>query len=602
MTPYLLHGINCLHDQNNTRDQFSIQIRLLQEKNVNQQSNPPLKPEPSTVKGRTPHFLVLGTGIGGLSAALKFAQHGKVTLISKAEADEGATRYAQGGIASVWSKKDSIEEHVSDTLNAGAGLCHEDVVDLCVREGPDRVRELIALGVEFTRRETPGTPTELKSGVKSPSLLDSDLAANFDLHREGGHGKRRILHADDMTGLAIEKALLARVAENPAITLLEQHISIDLITEGKIFKRWRKPGRCLGAYVLNIRDSKVITIQADATILATGGTGKVYLYTSNPDVSTGDGIAMASRAGARVANLEFIQFHPTCLYHPEAKTFLISEAVRGEGAILRTVTGEDFMPKHHPMASLAPRDIVARAIDIEMKRTGDKHVTLDCTHLAAEDIRKKFPNIYEACMKHGIDMTTMPIPVVPAAHYTCGGVWVDSNAKTSIDGLYAIGEVACTGLHGANRLASNSLLEAVVFAERAVIKAVEDVSHFKTTTQIPPSLPEWDTGRAVQLEEQIDIAANWLEIRSLMWNYVGIVRSNRRLERAKRRIELLKAEVNAYYWNYLLTRDLIELRNLLTVADLIVQCAQLRKESRGLHYTVDYPKKDDLLFKRDTLL
>jgi L-aspartate oxidase len=540
----------------------------------------------------TSQVLVLGTGIAGLSTALKFADRCQVTLVAKTDRAEGSTRYAQGGIASVWSKQDSYEEHKQDTLVAGAGLCHPDIVDLCVREGPARVQELIQLGVEFTRIP----PSE--------GALSADPAEIFSLHREGGHGRRRILHADDLTGWAIEKALLDRISTHPNITVLEHHIAVDLITEGKILKRWRKPGRCLGAYVLNIETGKVITLSSQITVLATGGAGKVYLYTSNPDVATGDGIAMAYRAGARVANLEFIQFHPTCLFHPEARTFLISEALRGEGAVLRNLKGEDFMTRHHAMGSLAPRDIVARAIDMEMKRTGDKHAYLDCSAIPKDALRRKFPNIYETCIRFGIDITQQPIPVVPAAHYTCGGVQVNEHGQASIENLYAVGEVACTGLHGANRLASNSLLEAVVFAHRTVQHAIPKLlsaPRENRSREAPARLPEWDVGQAVQLEEQIDIVANWLEIRHLMWNYVGIVRSNRRLERAQRRLNLLKAEVNVYYWNYLLTKDLIELRNLLTVADLIVQCALLRKESRGLHYTSDFPHSNDA-FKTDTVI
>jgi L-aspartate oxidase len=537
------------------------------------------------------HVLILGTGIAGLSTALKFAEGGaeRVTLVCKGEAAEGATRYAQGGIASVWSKQDSFEEHQRDTLTAGAGLNHEAIVELCVREGPARVQELIDLGVEFTRSES----------------VASDPTEAFDLHREGGHGKRRILHAADLTGWEIEKALLSRIRANPRIAVLENYVAIDLITEGKIFKKWRRPGRCLGAYVLNAATGQVITLGAEITVLATGGAGKVYLYTSNPDTATGDGIAMAYRAGARVANLEFMQFHPTCLYHPNARTFLITEALRGEGAVLKTISGEEFMSRHHEMGSLAPRDVVARAIDMEMKRTGDKHVLLDATHLPAEDIRSKFPNIHEVCLRYGIDMTKQPIPVVPACHYTCGGVVTDADAQSTIENLYAVGEAASTGLHGANRLASNSLLEAVVFAHRASLHGLPKLAALARANASPvehPRLPEWDVGHAVEIEEQIDIASNWLEIRQLMWNYVGIVRSDQRLERAKRRIELLKAEVNAYYWDFLLTRDLIELRNLLTVADLIVQSALLRKESRGLHYTVDHPERDDACFRRDTIL
>lgn len=535
--------------------------------------------------------LILGTGIAGLSAALKFANFAQVTLISKANALEGSTRYAQGGIASVWSKNDSFEEHKADTLRAGSGICKEETVDLCVREGPARVQELIDLGVEFTK-------APLKPSVPSPT----DPAETFDLHREGGHGQRRILHANDLTGLAIETALLNHVRAHPAIQLLEYFIAIDLITEAKIFKRWRRSSRCLGAYILDIKGGKIITFPADITVLATGGAGKVYLYTSNPDTATGDGIAMAYRAGAKVANLEFIQFHPTCLFHPEARTFLISEALRGEGAVLKTVSGEEFMDRHHEMGSLAPRDIVARAIDIEMKRTGDKHVLLDCKPIAAKDIRIKFPHIYDTCLSFGIDLSHTPAPIVPAAHYTCGGVLVDSNSQTTLEGLYAIGEVAHTGLHGANRLASNSLLEAVVFAHHAVLHAQRMWSESSLRFSWEGKLPQWDAGLAVAVEEQIDIAANWFEVRSLMWNYVGIVRSNRRLERAHRRLEILKSEINAYYWNYLLTKDLIELRNLITVADLIVQCAQMRKESRGLHYTVDYPYLDDQNYRKDTVI
>jgi L-aspartate oxidase len=540
--------------------------------------------------------LILGSGIAGLTTALKYARNGvKVTVVCKADIAEGATRYAQGGIASVWSKQDSFEDHVRDTLVAGAGLCHEDIAQICVEEGPERVQELIDLGVAFTR-----VPETI-----APSAVPIDPTETFDLHREGGHGKRRILHADDLTGLAIEQALVKSTRENPNITVLENHTAIDLITEGKLFKKWRKPGRCLGAYVLPSGSDKVLTIAANITVLATGGAGKIYLYTSNPDTSTGDGIAMAFRAGAKVTNLEFMQFHPTCLYHPGARTFLITEALRGEGAVLKNLQGEEFMKKHHEMGSLAPRDVVARGIDMEMKRTGDKHVLLDAT-LIAHELPKKFPNIYERCLTYGIDITREAIPVVPAQHYTCGGVLADQNAQTTIENLYAVGEVACTGLHGANRLASNSLLEAVVFAHRAFLHGQTKFangydSNFGPTVT-PGPLPAWETGHAVQIEEQIDIAANWLEIRQCMWNYVGIVRSDQRLQRARLRLELLEAEVNAYYWDFLLTKDLIELRNLLTVAQLVVQCALLRKESRGLHYTVDYPEKDDLHFKHDTVL
>ncbi len=549
-------------------------------------------------RAQRPKVLILGSGIAGLSAALKFADSCQVIVSTKVEPEEGSTRYAQGGIASVWSKEDSFEEHKKDTHVAGAGLCLEAIVDLCVREGPARVQELIDLGVSFTKSHEPTTDR--------PPV---DPAEAFDLHREGGHSQRRILHADDLTGWAIEKALLDRAQSNPDITLLDHHVAIDLITEAKIRGDRRKsPGRCLGAYVLDEKTGKVVTIAADITLLASGGAGKVYLYTSNPDTATGDGIAMAHRAGARVANLEFMQFHPTCLFHPAARNFLISEALRGEGAVLRNSAGEEFMQKYHALGSLAPRDIVARAIDMEMKRSGNKHVLLDATHLAPDELKRKFPNIYETCLRFGIDITTIPIPVVPACHYTCGGVRVDEHARTSIEGLYGVGEVACTGLHGANRLASNSLLEAVVFAHRAFedglprAKAFAELRAQGDPAQVPPPLPEWDSGRAVHLEEQIDIAATWHEIRSLMWNYVGIVRSDRRLERALRRLEVLKTEIQQDYWDYLLTRDLIELRNLVTVAELIVRCALARKESRGLHYTVDHPERDDIGFLKDTVL
>lgn len=550
-------------------------------------------------------ILVLGSGIGGLSAALKLARRAKklgrevaITLVCKRERLEGATRYAQGGIASVWSKDDSVEEHLQDTLAAGAGLVHQNIAALCVSEGPARVRELVDIGVAFTRAH------------------GENPAEDFDLHREGGHGKHRILHADDLTGLAIERALLAQVEAAPEITILEHHIAIDLVTEGKLFGRWRKPGRCLGAYVLDSRTGDVRAMRAEVTVLATGGAGKVYLYTTNPDTATGDGIAMAHRAGAQVANLEFMQFHPTALYHPEAKNFLITEALRGEGAVLRNSLGEEFMLRHHPQGSLAPRDVVARSIDLEMKRLGSKHVWLDCspivTRIGAEQLAARFPNIFETCQRYGMDLTRHPIPVVPAAHYTCGGVRTGEYGETTIPGLYAIGEVACTGLHGANRLASNSLLEAVVFAHRVAEHAwrwvneqpaaAASASEDAQARARVEALPAWDPGKAVPIEEQIDIAATWLEIRSLMWNYVGIVRSDRRLERARKRLAMLREEIQTYYWSYLVTADLVELRNLLTVAELIVQCAENRKESRGLHYTVDYPALDDEHFQHDTVV
>ena len=541
---------------------------------------------------QTCDVLILGSGIAGLSSALKFASKGlRVSVVSKNNLMEGATRYAQGGIASVWSKEDSFEEHIRDTLQAGSGLCKEDVVKFCVVEGPKRVNELIDYGVPFTKRQN-------QSG---------DPADQFDLHKEGGHQKRRILHADDLTGLAIEKTLVDRIREHPNIEIFEEHIAVDLITEAKAFKAFRKTPRCLGAYILNKDTGKVEVFSALLTVLATGGSGKAYLYTSNPDTATGDGIAMAHRAGARIANMEFTQFHPTCLYHPQAKNFLITEALRGEGAKLKRIDGTAFMEDYHELGSLAPRDITALAIDSEMKKTGDKYVHLDCRELGEIFLKEHFPNIFEQCLDFGIDITKEPIPIVPAAHYMCGGVLVDETAKTNVEGLFAVGEVACTGLHGANRLASNSLLEAVVFAERCFQEGLKTIAtglghDEKQMGKSAKKIPEWETGAAVELEEQIDVAANWAEIRHLMWNYVGIVRSNRRLERAKRRISMLTEEITTYYWNYLLTQDLIELRNLVLVADLIVQCAAQRKESRGLHFNLDFPGRDDRLFSRFTIV
>lgn len=546
-------------------------------------------------------FLVLGSGIAGLTFALKAAERGKVTVLTKTTKKEGATRYAQGGIASVFSEDDSFELHIKDTLEAGAGLCNEEIVEITVREGPDRVRELISLGVPFSKRES--------ANAEEP---DQNLDKLYDLTREGGHTARRILHASDFTGQAIEETLLERIAEHPNIQLLEHHIGIDIITNVTLLKSKRpntrhmpETRRCLGVYALDTRKHEIHTFSAPVTVLATGGAGKVYLYTSNPDVATGDGIAMAYRAGARVANMEFMQFHPTCLFHPQAKSFLISEALRGEGGELVDARGISFMKKYHPMGSLAPRDIVARAIDSEMKRSGAPCVYLDMTQHDGEFLKKRFPNIYERCLHFGIDLTKTPIPVVPAAHYTCGGVYTDQWGESSIQNLYAIGEVACTGLHGANRLASNSLLEGVVFADRALRRIEERKAsgakpHHPHT--IPEPLPEWDSGMAVPMEERINIDHTWRELRTLMWNYVGIVRSDRRLHKAQARLELIRHEVQEYYWNYLLTADLIELRNITTIASLIVECALLRKESRGLQYNLDYPNVDDRFFKRDTVL
>jgi L-aspartate oxidase len=526
-------------------------------------------------------FVVIGSGIAGLSFARKAAAHGRVAIITKGARAESNTAYAQGGVACVTSEEDSFDLHVKDTLAAGAGLCDEQVVRTIVTEGPARIEELIQLGVEFDKREIGNGDEEL------------------DLGREGGHSKRRILHSRDVTGREIEQALLHAVESNPRIDLLERHMAVDFITSGKL--GYATEDRCLGVYVLDEATGEVRTLRADRLIVATGGCGKVYLYTTNPSVATGDGVAMAWRAGATIANMEFIQFHPTCLFHPEARSFLISEAVRGEGGKLVDSHGRQFMEGYHPLKELAPRDIVARAIDAEMKRTGDKCVYLDISHKPAEFVRERFPHIYETCFKLGIDITRQPIPVVPAAHYQCGGVWTDVNGASTLRGLYAIGEVACTGLHGANRLASNSLLEAVVLAHRAcedIIRKMPVAS--KASSEIP--LPGWKSGDAHDVDELVVIYHNWDEIRRLMWDYVAIVRTDKRLQRAATRLRNLHREIQEFYWNFKITVDLLELRNLATVASLIVDSALLRMESRGLHYTLDHPETDDRHFRRNTVL
>jgi L-aspartate oxidase len=536
-------------------------------------------------------FLILGSGVAGLSLAIKLSELGTVALVSKREFLEGSTLYAQGGIAAVMSPEDSFERHIQDTLKAGAGLCREEIVREVVEEGPARVKELIAWGMPFSK------------GAR-------DEESVYELGLEGGHSRRRVLHAGDYTGSEVAKTLLKKAQSCPRIQFFDYHIAVDLITTEEL--GCPPPFACLGAYVLDIRAGQVRTFLSRATFLATGGAGKVYLYTTNPDVSSGDGIAMAYRAGAVIANLEFVQFHPTCLYHPEAKSFLISEAVRGEGGILKLKDGTPFMEAYHPDKELAPRDIVARAIDNELKKRGDPFVYLDIRHKGAAFIQKRFPSIYRQCLRFGIDITKEMIPVVPAAHYFCGGVQTDDAGRTSLQGLWAIGEVACTGLHGANRLASNSLLEGLVFAHRAYealrvgvgprAYPQSDSDRGRAQGPAPTRVPPWNPGKARHSEEQVVISQNWAEIRQLMWNYVGIVRSDKRLERADRRIQLLQQEIHETYWDFFITPDMIELRNIATVGELVVRSAMKRKESRGLHFNLDHPKLDDKNGRHDTLL
>jgi len=503
--------------------------------------------------------LIIGSGLAGQSAALRLASSDcSVALVSKRSLEDSASGWAQGGIAAVLDSRDSIEAHIQDTLIAGAWLNDEKATRFVVENGRHAIEWLIEQGVPFTKDDQ-----------------------GYHLTREGGHSARRVIHVADATGHAVQDTLTKKVRANPNITILEDHIAIDLITGDKLGTDEK---RCFGAYVLNNRDGEVITIGAANTLLATGGAGKVYLYTTNPDTSTGDGIAMAYRAGCRVANMEFIQFHPTCLYHPQAKSFLISEAVRGEGGLLRLPDGARFMPEHDDRAELAPRDIVARAIDFEMKKRGLDCVFLDISHKGEDFIRNHFPNIHARCLELGIDIAQEPIPVVPAAHYTCGGIVSDLHGRTDVAGLYVAGEASCTGLHGANRLASNSLLECLVFAEAAV----KDILASKASTF--PTLPLWDESRVTDADEEVVISHNWDELRRFMWDYVGIVRTTKRLKRAKHRIGLLRREIEEFYANFRVSHDLIELRNLVATADLIVRCAMQRRESRGLHFSRDFPE------------
>ncbi len=528
-------------------------------------------------------FIVVGSGLAGLTFALKVAEFGSVALITKDAIEESATKYAQGGIASVMAADDSFDLHVADTMEAGRGLCKEEVVRCIIREGPALVRELVELGAQFTRTQED----------------------TYHLTREGGHSKHRILHADDITGLEIERTLIDAVCNKSNIDIFPRHMAVDIITRANLDSQvipGSNEDEALGLYALKQETGEVITFLGRATLLATGGAGKVYLYTSNPDIASGDGIALAYRAGAKIANMEFFQFHPTCLYHPKAKSFLISEAVRGEGGILRLKNGDTFMESYHPMGCLAPRDVVARAIDYELKKSGDDCVYLDVTHLEGYRTRERFPNIYKTCLSFGYDITKESIPVVPAAHYMCGGVMVDLNGQTNVKRLFASGEVCYSGLHGANRLASNSLLEGLVLSHRAVSKAIEFSKDETNLDSIQSRIPDWDSGDAVESDESVIVSHNWDEIRRLMWNYVGIVRSNKRLFRAKRRIELLLEEIKEYYWDFKITKDTLELRNLAITAQLIIEGALKRKESRGLHYNLDYPDKNDKTQNKDTIL
>ncbi|MFW9902058.1 MAG: L-aspartate oxidase [Candidatus Thorarchaeota archaeon] len=513
-------------------------------------------------------FLIIGSGISGLSLALKLSElvpEKKILLITKESLHESSTFHSQGGIACVWDETDSFEKHIQDTLIAGDGLCDGEVVKVIITQAPNRIQELIDLGVEFTRNSE----------------------GEYDLGQEGGHSQRRVLHVNDQTGQTVEQTLIDNIKKFSNIEIKEYWCAVNLYAEN--FK-------CYGAYALDQEHGEIHNIAAKATILATGGAGKIYLYTTNPDIASGDGIAMAYRAGCSISNMEFYQFHPTCLYHPFAKNFLITEAMRGEGAILKDIGGGEFMEKYHPMKELAPRDIVSRAIDAELKKSGDDHVLLDiASYKNSRFITNHFPGIYEECLKYNIDITKDPIPVVPAAHYCCGGVMVGIDGSTEVKNLYVIGESSCTGLHGANRLASNSLLEGLVNAHQCSITLKNRISGLKIR-----EFPDWEPGNAVPSTEAVVISQNWDEIRRFMWNYVGIVRTDLRLQRAKKRINLLLDEINQYYWDFKIEKNLVELRNLATVAKIIIVSAISRKESRGIHFNLDYPKKSEMI--RPTVL
>ena len=523
-------------------------------------------------------YLIIGSGIAGLISALHLCRKGRVLIVTKKDRAESNTNYAQGGIACVMDSEDSFEAHIADTLDAGAGLCHEDVVRTIVSDGPDRIAELEQWGVAFAEEQGGGH--------------------RYDLGKEGGHSQRRVLHAGDITGRQVEQALLRRVKASRNVRVLEHCQAIDLVTTG--WMGMPGPNRSLGSYVLDQKSGAIFAVRAPFTILATGGGGKVYLYTSNPDIATGDGVAIAWRAGVPIMNMEFIQFHPTCLYHRQAKSFLISEAVRGEGAVLVDASGKPFMERYDARGSLAPRDIVARAIDCEIKGSGHPCVYLDIRQRSRRFLKARFPNIYDRCLSYGIDMAKDLIPVVPAAHYFCGGVEAGIDGATALPGLFACGEVACTGLHGANRLASNSLLEALVCSVRMSDTILRAASAVKAPAR--PRIPAWESGDAVPSDEAIVVEHNWNEVRTCMWDYVGIVRSDKRLERAARRIHNLRQEIRQYYEDYLVTSDILELRNIAAVGELIIRSAMMRKESRGLHYTLDHPLRDDKHWRHDTVI